>query len=97
VEWRKDEIYITVKGKGGHAATPQQQILLVFSSHVSLQQMCRNSSPFLHLFYPSAHFRRAYNHCHTTGKTMGTFRTMDESWRFSTEMIEQQPRSIAEG
>jgi len=45
-----DEIYITVKGKGGHAAAPQSAIdPILISSHliISLQQIIsRNNNPF---------------------------------------------------
>jgi amidohydrolase len=99
-----DEIYITVKGKGGHAAAPHlttDTILVASHLIVALQQIVsRNSSPFS----PSVLSICSFQGGHTTNvipsevKLMGTFRTMDESWRFKAhELIEHQARSIAEG
>jgi hippurate hydrolase len=99
-----DEIYITIKGKGGHAAAPHltvDTILCASQVIVSLQQIVsRNSSPFS----PSVLSICSVQGGHTTNvipsevKLMGTFRTMDESWRFKAhQLIEQQARSVAEG
>jgi hippurate hydrolase len=99
-----DEIYITIKGKGGHAAAPHltvDTILCASQVIVSLQQIVsRNCSPFS----PSVLSICSVQGGHTTNvipsevKLMGTFRTMDESWRFKAhQLIEQQARSVAEG
>jgi amidohydrolase len=99
-----DEIYITVTGKGGHAAAPQHTVdVILVASHivVALQQVVsRNSDPFS----PSVLSICAFNGGHTTNviphevKLMGTFRAMDESWRFRAhELIQQQAVSIAKG
>jgi amidohydrolase len=99
-----DELYLTVRGKGGHAAAPHlttDTILVASHIIVALQQVVsRNSSPFS----PSVLSICSFQGGHTTNvipsevKLMGTFRTMDESWRFKAhELIEQQARSIAEG
>ena len=99
-----DELYITVKGKGGHAAAPHQTTdIILVASHivVALQQVVsRNSNPFS----PSVLSICAFNGGFTTNvipnevKLMGTFRTMDESWRFRAhELIVQQATAIATG
>lgn len=83
-----DEIYITIRGKGGHAAAPHltTDIILV-ASHlvVALQQVIsRNKNPFL----PSVLSICSIQGGHTTNvipselKMMGTFRALDEEWRF---------------
>ncbi len=83
-----DEIYITIKGKGGHAAAPHLTVdTILVASHlvVSLQQIIsRNNNPFS----PSVLSICAFNGGFTTNvipsevKLMGTFRAMDETWRF---------------
>lgn len=99
-----DEIYMTIKGKGGHAAAPHwttDTVLVASHIIVALQQIVsRNSSPFS----PSVLSICSIQGGHTTNvipsevKLMGTFRSMDESWRFRAhELIEKQARAIAEG
>ena len=83
-----DELYFTIKGKGGHAALPQLIVdPILISSHliVALQQLIsRNNNPF----NPSVLSITAFNGGNTTNvipnevKLMGTFRAMDETWRF---------------
>lgn len=83
-----DEIYITVKGKGGHAASPHLTVdPILISSHliIALQQLIsRNNNPF----NPSVLSITSFNGGNTTNvipnevKMMGTFRAMDETWRF---------------
>lgn len=98
-----DEIYITVKGKGGHAAQPHltvDTILVASQLVVSLQQIIsRNNNPFS----PSVLSICAFNGGFTTNvipsevKLMGTFRAMDETWRFKAhELIRKQAVGIAE-
>ncbi|MCW3462955.1 M20 metallopeptidase family protein [Chitinophaga nivalis] len=98
-----DEIYITIKGKGGHAATPHltvDTILVASQLVVSLQQVIsRNNNPFS----PSVLSICAFNGGFTTNvipsevKLMGTFRAMDETWRFKAhELIRKQAVGIAE-
>ncbi|MGL6022918.1 MAG: M20 metallopeptidase family protein [Chitinophagaceae bacterium] len=82
-----DEIYITIKGKGGHAATPHltQDIILIASQLVvNLQSIVsRQKDPFS----PSVLSICAFNSGNSTNviptevKLMGTFRAMDEAWR----------------
>lgn len=96
-----DEIYITVKGKGGHAAAPQltaDTILIASNLVVSLQQIIsRNNDPFS----PSVLSICAFNGGFTTNvipsevKLMGTFRAMDETWRFKAhELIRKQATEL---
>lgn len=96
-----DEIYITVKGKGGHAAAPHltaDTILIASHLVVSLQQIIsRNNNPFS----PSVLSICAFNGGFTTNvipsevKLMGTFRAMDEVWRFKAhELIYKQAREL---
>lgn len=83
-----DEIYITIKGKGGHAAAPHLTTdTVLVASHViiALQQVIsRNNDPFS----PSVLSICSIQGGHTTNvipsevKLMGTFRALDESWRF---------------
>jgi len=99
-----DEIYITIKGKGGHAAAPHltaDTILITSHIIVSLQQIIsRNNNPFT----PSVLSICSFQGGNTTNvipsevKLMGTFRTMDESWRYKAHaLIEKQVKDIAEG
>lgn len=92
-----DEIYITIKAKGGHAASPHltaDTILIASHLIVSLQQIVsRNNNPF----NPSVLSITAVNGGNTTNvipsevKLMGTFRAMNEEWRFKAhELITQQ-------
>jgi len=98
-----DELYITVKGKGGHAAAPHWTTdTILTASHLitSLQQVIsRNNSPFS----PSVLSICSIQGGHTTNvipsevKMMGTFRAMDEEWRFKAhEIIRRQVRAIGE-
>jgi len=96
-----DEIYITIKCKGGHAAAPQftaDSILIASHLIISLQQIIsRNNDPF----NPSVLSITAINGGNTTNvipsevKLMGTFRAMNEQWRFKAhELIIQQTNSL---
>ena len=92
-----DEIYITIRSKGGHAAAPQitaDTILIASHLVVSLQQIIsRNNSPF----NPSVLSITSFQGGNTTNvipsevKLMGTFRAMNEEWRFHAhELIKKQ-------
>jgi hippurate hydrolase len=96
-----DELYFTIKGKGGHAASPQTCIdPVLIASHlvVSLQQVIsRNRNPFL----PSVLSITAISGGNTTNvipdevKLMGTFRAMDEEWRTKAhKLIEQHTHDL---
>jgi len=83
-----DELYITVKGKGGHAASPHltsDTILAASQLVVNLQQLIsRMNNPF----NPSVLSITSFQGGNTTNvipsevKLMGTFRAMNEEWRF---------------
>ncbi len=82
-----DEIYITLKGRGGHAAIPQSVIdPVLMSAYVltSLQQVVsRNASPIVPsvLSFGKIIGNGATNVIPDTVKLEGTFRTFDEKWR----------------
>lgn len=83
-----DELYITIKGKGGHAASPHlctDPILIASHLIIALQQVVsRNNDPH----NPTVLSITAFNGGSTTNvipnevKLKGTFRAMDETWRF---------------
>jgi len=92
-----DEIYISIKSQGGHAASPHftaDTILIASQLVVSLQQIIsRNNSPF----NPSVLSITSIQGGNTTNvipsevKLMGTFRAMNEEWRFKAhELIKKQ-------
>lgn len=96
-----DEIYITIKAKGGHAAGPQftaDTILIASQLVVSLQQVIsRNNDPF----NPSVLSITSFQGGNTTNvlpsevKLMGTFRAMNETWRFKAhELIIKQATEL---
>ncbi len=82
-----DEIYITVKGKGGHAAQPHKLIdPVLIASHlvVSLQQVVsRHASPLMPtvLSFGKVIANGATNIIPSEVKLDGTLRTFDEKWR----------------
>lgn len=82
-----DEIYITVTGKGGHAALPEMNIdPVLISAHliVALQQIVsRHASPKVPtvLSFGKVEAKGATNVIPNEVKIEGTFRTMDEVWR----------------
>jgi amidohydrolase len=83
-----DEIYITVKGKGGHAALPQNNIdPILISAHLitALQQLVsRRANPSVPtvLSFGKITGDGATNIIPGEVKLEGTFRTFDEKWRF---------------
>lgn len=96
-----DEIFITIKGEGGHAAAPQMTvdtILVASQLVVDLQQIIsRNKNPFS----PSVLSICAFNGGHTTNvipsevRLKGTFRAMDETWRYQAhELIRKHIEGI---
>lgn len=97
-----DELYITVKGNGGHAASPHLSVdPILIASHlvIALQQLIsRNNNPF----NPSVLSITAFNGGTTTNvipnevTLMGTFRAMDEGWRFKAhELIRKTTTDLA--
>ena len=98
-----DEIYITVRGAGGHAAAPHLTVdTILIASHlvVSLQQIIsRNNDPF----NPSVLSITAFNGGNTTNvipsevRLMGTFRAMNETWRFKAhDLIIRQAKELGQ-
>jgi hippurate hydrolase len=88
-----DEIYITVRSKGGHAAAPHltaDTILVASTLVVSLQQVIsRNRDPFTPSVLTISSFQGGFttNVIPSEVKLMGTFRAMDEEWRFKAHDI----------
>lgn len=95
-----DEIYITVKGKGGHAALPEMNIdPVLISAHllVALQQIVsRHASPKVPsvLSFGKVEAKGATNVIPNEVKIEGTFRTMNEAWR---KEAHQKIKKLAEG
>ena len=83
-----DELYITVKGKGGHAASPHLCIdPILIASHliIALQQVVsRNNNPHNPTVLSITSFQggTTTNVIPNEIKLKGTFRAMDEEWRF---------------
>ncbi len=99
-----DEIYITVIGKGGHAALPHKLIdPILISSHliVALQQVAsRNSNPAIPtvLSFGDIQGHGATNVIPNEVKIKGTFRTFDEVWRKEAhEHIQRIAKGVVEG
>lgn len=99
-----DEIFITVKGKGGHAASPHlttDTILIASNLIVSLQQLIsRNNDPFNPSVLSITSFQGGYttNVIPAEVKLMGTFRAMNEEWRFKAhELIKRQATELVHG
>ena len=84
-----DEIYITITGKGGHAAAPHlttDTILTASQLVVNLQQVVsRINDPFNPsvLSLTSIHGGSTTNVIPSEVKLSGTFRAMNETWRFA--------------
>lgn len=95
-----DEIYVTVKGKGGHAALPElnvDPVLIAAHLVVALQQIVsRHASPKVPtvLSFGKVEALGATNVIPNEVKLEGTFRTMDETWR---KEAHQRIRQLAEG
>lgn len=95
-----DEIYITVKGKGGHAAMPEQNVdTVLIASHliVALQQIVsRHASPKVPsvLSFGKVEAKGATNVIPDEVKIEGTFRTMNEVWR---KEAHKRIKKLAEG
>lgn len=95
-----DEIYLTVKGKGGHAALPDKVIdPILIASHiiVALQQVVsRNADPKKPtvLSFGQISGGHAQNVIPDEVKISGTFRALNEDWRFEAH---KRITSIAQG
>ncbi len=99
-----DEIYVTVKGKGGHAAMPDKSIdSILIASHiiVALQQIVsRNCDPRIPcvLSFGKIVGMGATNIIPEEVKIEGTFRTMDENWRKEAKIkMKKMAEAIADG
>ncbi|MDN5216302.1 M20 family metallopeptidase [Fulvivirgaceae bacterium BMA12] len=99
-----DELYVTVKGKGGHGAMPELNVdPVLIASHiiVALQQIIsRNASPKTPtvLSFGKVIADGATNVIPGEVKLEGTFRAMDEKWRAEAHIkMKKMAESIAEG
>ncbi len=99
-----DEIYLTVKGKGGHGAIPElaiDPVLITAHIIVALQQIIsRNASPKTPtvLSFGKVIANGATNIIPEEVKVDGTFRAMNEVWRADAhKRIKKMAESIAEG
>ena len=97
-----DELYISIKSSGGHAATPHQTVdtvLVAAQLITSLQTIIsRNRNPQNPsvLSICSIHGGNTTNVIPSEVKLMGTFRAMDEVWRFKAhELMMQQAKGLA--
>jgi len=95
-----DEIYVTVKGKGGHAAQPQQNIdPVLITAHIltALQQVVSRfadpKTPSV-LSFGKVIANGATNVIPNEVYLEGTFRTMDEKWRGEAHI---KMKKLAEG
>ncbi len=99
-----DELYFTIRSKGGHAAAPHltaDTILIASQLIVSLQQIIsRNNNPLSPSVLSITSFQGGYttNVIPSEVKLMGTFRALDETWRFKAhELIRRQSEALVTG
>jgi amidohydrolase len=95
-----DELYVTVKGKGGHGAQPQQNVdPVIITAHIltALQQVISRfadpKSPSV-LSFGKVIANGATNVIPNEVFLEGTFRTMDEKWRGEAHI---KMKKMAEG
>jgi amidohydrolase len=95
-----DELYVTVRGKGGHGAQPQQNIdPVIITAHIltALQQVVSRfadpKSPSV-LSFGKVIANGATNVIPNEVYLEGTFRTMDEKWRNEAHI---KMKKMAEG
>ena len=99
-----DELYLTIKGKGGHGALPHECVdPILISSHivVGLQQIVsRNTNPTIPAVLTFGKINStggATNIIPNEVKMQGTFRTMNEAWRAEAHIkMEKMATTIAE-
>jgi amidohydrolase len=98
-----DEIYLTVKGKGGHAATPHLTVDPIANGAqivVALQQIVsRNALPTMPTVISFGKFiaNGRTNIIPDTAQIEGTIRTFDERWRAEAHrLITRTARGIAQ-
>lgn len=99
-----DEIYIKIKGEGGHAALPYKTVdTVLVASHlvVALQQIVsRRSNPMIPsvLTFGNIRCNSVMNIIPKEITLEGTFRTFDETWRLEAkQLIQQMSLSVAQG
>ena len=98
-----DEIYLRIKGKGGHAAHPAtfiDPVTMTAQILVALQQVVSRSDPRIPsiLSFGELKAEGATNIIPDEVYVAGTFRTMNEPWRAKAhEKIKSIAQSIAEG
>lgn len=99
-----DEIYVSIKGKGGHGAVPQLTIdPIAISAQIitALQQIVSRTAdptvPSVLTFGRIASVGGTYNVIPNEVLLEGTFRTMNEKWRFEAhQKMKQMACGIAE-
>lgn len=88
-----DELYFTIRGKGGHAAAPNLTAdTLLIASHlvIALQQIIsRNRNPLSPSVLSITSIQGGYttNVIPSEVKLMGTFRATDEEWRMKAHSL----------
>jgi amidohydrolase len=99
-----DEIYVTVKGKGGHGAMPHlciDPVSIASQMIVSLQQVVsRSANPIIPSVLSFGKFiaNGATNVIPSEVYIEGTFRTLDEKWRAEAhEKMVKIAKSVVEG
>ena len=100
-----DEIYLTIKGKGGHAAMPSSYVNpILIASEILLEldntfmKHPKNKIPTV-LAFGKMHANGATNVIPSELTIEGTFRTMDEAWRAEahktiTNIIDSKAKSL---
>ncbi|MCC8425114.1 M20 family metallopeptidase [Mucilaginibacter sp. UR6-11] len=95
-----DELYVTVKGKGGHGAQPQQNVdPVIITAHIliALQQIVSRfadpKNPTV-LSFGKVIANGATNVIPNEVKLEGTFRALDEGWRAEAHL---KMKKMAEG
>lgn len=98
-----DEVYITVKGKGGHAALPHNlvdPVVIASSTILNLQALVSRNAPALVptvLSFGKVIANGATNIIPSEVSIEGTFRTMDEEWRSNAHaLIQSYAKGIAQ-
>jgi amidohydrolase len=96
-----DELYITIRATGGHAASPHRTadpILIASHLIISLQQIVsRNNDPFNPTVLSITSFQggNTTNVIPSEVKLMGTLRAMNETWRFQAhQLIKKQTEEL---
>jgi amidohydrolase len=99
-----DEIYVTIKGKGGHGAQPQQNIdpVVIMAQMITALQtiISRSSDPRSPsvLSFGKVMANGATNIIPNEVYLEGTFRTLNEKWRAEAHLkMKKLAESIAEG